>query len=82
MLAPGTAGHWLPGRGIAADVRGRLPHYKDDWIQGCNWGVRCVSQGWRLAAVAVIHVSRNTAFCTTLSLPKAVTEMHKASRIL
>ena len=29
-----------PGRGIARDVKGRLPHYADDWLQGTNCGIR------------------------------------------
>ena len=29
------------GSGIACDVRGRLPHYADDWVQGINCGIRC-----------------------------------------
>eukprot|EP00879_Flechtneria_rotunda_P032953 GHRR01036453.1.p2 GENE.GHRR01036453.1~~GHRR01036453.1.p2 ORF type:complete len:133 (+),score=53.83 GHRR01036453.1:204-602(+) len=28
------------GHGIVQDVRNRLPYYKDDWVQGCNWGIK------------------------------------------
>jgi len=30
------------GSGIASDVRGRLPHYADDWVQGTSCGIRCL----------------------------------------
>jgi hypothetical protein len=31
---------WRPGQGIARDVSRRRPHYRDDWVQGLNWGTR------------------------------------------
>ncbi|WIA09994.1 hypothetical protein OEZ85_010206 [Tetradesmus obliquus] len=36
-------GRWCPGRGIAADVAGRLPWYRDDWVQGTNWGLKVLA---------------------------------------
>ncbi|KAF8069590.1 BOR1 [Scenedesmus sp. PABB004] len=34
---------WAPGRGVAADLRARWPHYADDWRQGANWGARILA---------------------------------------
>lgn len=65
MLQPRSRGPswWRLKSGVPEDVKGRLPFYKDDWVQGFKPGFRQGCPPWSVMSVtgALLSVQANLA---------------------